>query len=468
MPQRSLRTSLLVVLVGLTAAALLLTGAVGTVTLRQYLLNQLDEQLAVAAELTQSRTAALTDRTQPDNTLRSVVSVTDYLVEIRQADGAIVRLMTNTPFPTQSLLDLANPSESGPQNVTVDSGTRYRVMIINTDGVSVLVGLPLGPITTMVRRVGLTAITTSVLVLVLLSLLAWRLIVRRLRPLDEIAATATALAEGDLDRRVPAPSPDDRAAHTEVGRLSLAINGMLARIQTALAARMRSEQRMREFVADASHELRTPVTSIRGYIQLIRTGVVDVRQRPDVLSRLEDEATRMGSLVTDLLYLARLDADPPTRRETVDLATLALEAVADAQAVEPQRPITTEIAGRCDIVGDADTLRQVLANLLANVRAHTPPGTPTRVTVAEADDEVRVAVSDDGPGMSETAAAHAFDRFWRADTARPATGGAGLGLAIVAEAIRAHNGTVGIDTNPAAGDKSGQGVTVWFTLPRHS
>jgi two-component system OmpR family sensor kinase len=316
----------------------------------------------------------------------------------------------------------------------------------------ILIGQSLGPINSVVSRFLWIAGLTSLIVLALLTLVARAVLVRRLRPLNEIAAAATDLADGQLDRRVP-PAPG--GARTEVGRLTSAINGMLARIQAALSASERSERRMREFVADASHELRTPVTSIRGYLQMIITGVIDLRERPDVLGRMEQEAARMGGLVDSLLYLARLDAGPPARREPVDLAAVVRAAVADAAAVAPDRPLTADLPAECPITGDADGLHQVVANLLGNVRQHTPPGTAAHVSLTAAADRVRVAVTDDGPGMDAEAAAHAFDRFWRAPSARSGTGGAGLGLAIVAEVVRDHGGEVGID-----------GATVWFEIPR--
>jgi two-component system OmpR family sensor kinase len=458
LPRRSLRRSLLAGVVGLTAAALLLAGAVGAVVLRAHLLDRTDEQLRAAAVLVQSRTALLTGAGEQGATLRSVVSVTDYLVEVRRPGAGTVRLLGGPPLPAQPLLDLARAEEPDPQTVEAPSG-RYRAVVVRDERATVLVALPLEPVRATVARQAAAAGVTALVVLALLAGLARGLVRHRLRPLDEIAAAATALAGGDLDRRVAAPAADGPAARTEVGRLSVAINGMLARIQAALADRERSERRMREFVADASHELRTPVTAIRGYLQLVRTGVVDLRERPDVLRRLEQEADRMGALVADLLYLARLDADPPPRAERLDLAAVVRDAVTDARAVEPDRPLEVRVPDRCDVTGDPGALHQAVANLLANVRAHTPRGTPARVTLTVADGRARVTVADDGPGMPGDAAAHAFDRFWRAEQARAATGGAGLGLAIVAGVARGHGGAAGISSAP------GRGATVWFTVP---
>jgi two-component system, OmpR family, sensor kinase len=444
----TLRRSLLLVVAGLTAAALLLVTGTAVLGLRSYLLNRTDEQLAAAAELARSRTALLVGDPQlRGEAIRQVVSVTDYVIEVRAGAG-VIRIVSGAPLPAKPLLDQARLDVGGAQTVA-----GYRAVVTRDGDYTVLVALSLQPLRDTVRRLLLVAGFTSLVVLVLLVLLARLLIGRRLRPLDAIAAAATDLADGQLDRRVPASA----GSHTEVGRLTVAINGMLARIQVALAAREHSEARMREFVADASHELRTPITSIQGYLQLIRTGVVDTRERPDVVRRLEEEATRMGSLVSSLLYLARLDASPPADYAPVDIVWLARDAVADASAVEPDRPLTAETPAECVVTGDADSLRQVLANLLANVRAHTPAGTGARIRVVAEPAATRVEVTDDGPGMGPETASHAFERFWRADPSRAAGGGAGLGLAIVADVVHAHGGTVGID-----------GSTVWFTLPRDS
>jgi two-component system OmpR family sensor kinase len=273
-----------------------------------------------------------------------------------------------------------------------------------------------------------------------------------MRPLDELTATATAIADGDLDRPLALEAPP---ARTEVGRLTAAVNGMLARIQAALAVRARSEQRMRDFVADASHELRTPLTAIRGYLQMLRHGMVGSEDRPEVLRRADEEATRMGTLIDELLYLARLDAEPALRREPVDLTVVVRDCIADALAIQPGRRTTLHAPHTCVVTGDPDALHQVMTNLLANVRAHTPPETDVVVEVTIIDGSARVAVRDIGPGMSPELVGRAFDRF-----ARSGNGGSGLGLAIVAEIVRAHGGEVGIDSAP------GRGTTVTLDLPR--
>ncbi len=326
---------------------------------------------------------------------------------------------------------------------------------VRVDGGVAAVGLPLATVTQIVRRLELIEVVSATAALALLAGLARLLLLRGLRPLEEITATATAIAGGELDRRIVL-GPDGRLHGTEVGRLTLAVNGMLGHIQNALAERARSEQRMRDFVADASHELRTPLTSIRGYVQMMRQGMVTVEQRPDMLRRTDEEAARMSSIVDDLIYLARLDIEPALHHEQVDLAVVVRDSLADALAVQPARPSTLSAPQSCAVVGDADALRQVLANLLANVRTHTPPHAAVAVSLTVGAGLARVEVSDHGPGLPPELTSRAFERFVRDRNQRS---GSGLGLAIVAGIIAAHGGDVGI-TGRASG-----GTTVWFTVP---
>ncbi|WP_326550945.1 sensor histidine kinase [Micromonospora sp. NBC_01813] len=478
-PRWSLRRSLIAATVALTCVALLVTGLVSAVALRQQLMDRTDDQLSAAAALVGggSRQIARLGERDPlgdrDQAVRAVIGPTEFLVEIRTGDGELTRLVSTTPVPAAPLLDTAPAPPPGGRSplttVTTTEGT-YRVVTIDASPATVLLALPLAPVReTVARLLGIEALVSAA-VAVLLAFLARMLIVARLRPLDDIARTADAIAGGQLDRRVPVADDPRRVRRTEAGRLTLAVNGMLDRIHTALAARERSEERMRSFVADASHELRTPLTAIRGYTQLLRAGMVDERRRPDVLRRLDDEATRMSKMVVDLLFLARLDAEPQLRSEPVDIAVLARDAVADALAVEPHRVIALDSPPHLQVSGDTDALRQVLANLLANVRAHTPIEASAEVSVRTEGsvragvDLVRVAVSDTGPGLAPEAAERIFDRFYRAGPGGPVAGaddaaGSGLGLAIVAGTVRALGGEVGVDT------AAGAGTTVWFTVP---
>ncbi|MFN2462815.1 MAG: sensor histidine kinase [Candidatus Dormibacteria bacterium] len=277
-----------------------------------------------------------------------------------------------------------------------------------------------------------------------------------LRPLREIEATAGAIAAGDLGQRVRRADP-----RTEVGRLGLALNGMLGQIESAFEEKEASEQRLRRFLADASHELRTPLTSIRGYAELFRRGAAN---KPDdlakVMLRIEEEGARMGVLVDDLLLLARLDEGRPLERRSIDLTAIVDDAVGAARAVEPDREITVVAPPETvSIPGDEVRLRQVLDNLLANVRTHTPAGTPARVELSGGPGAT-VEVSDLGPGMPAEARDHVFQRFFRADPSRSRDrGGAGLGLAISHAIVTAHGGTLEVL------DNAPQGTRMRITLP---
>jgi two-component system OmpR family sensor kinase len=276
-------------------------------------------------------------------------------------------------------------------------------------------------------------------VLLALAILSWLLVRVGLRPLDRIGTTAGAIAAGDLSRRVSPADP-----RTEVGRLGVALNAMLARLEKAFAEREASENRLRRFLADASHELRTPLASIRGYAELFRIGAA--RKAADTekaMRRIEEEATRMGIVVEDLLTLARLDEVHDVVREEVDLGRLARDAVGDARASDPNRPISVRVEECAIVLGDPHQLHQVLANLMRNALVHTPSGTAIEVSVKGHDGAVVLEVRDHGPGLPIAGAEPLFERFWRAEKGRErGRAGAGLGLAIVAGIVAAHGGEV--------------------------
>lgn len=307
------------------------------------------------------------------------------------------------------------------------------------------------------HRVAMVMIGTSGLTLAALAVLAAVLIRRGLRPLDRMVETATAIGAGDLSRRVDVAAPD-----TEVGRLGAALNNMLSQLERAFRERETSEERLRRFVADASHELRTPVATIRGYAELFRRGAASRRADLEkAMHRIESEAARMGDLVEELLLLARLDQGRPMERTLVDLSALVADAVADTRAIEPGRPLTLDCADRVLVLGDPSKLRQALGNLLVNVIHHTPAGTPASVRVKADGERAMVEVADQGPGLTEEQRQLVFERFYRVERAHHAHGGGtGLGLAIVAAVIAAHGGEVSVDSRP------GQGATFRFQLPR--
>jgi two-component system OmpR family sensor kinase len=299
------------------------------------------------------------------------------------------------------------------------------------------------------------------IVIVGLIALASRSVIRvGLKPLSDVEGTAAQIASGDLSARLPEANPT-----TEVGRLTTSLNTMLARIEESFTIQKTSEDKLRRFVADASHELRTPLTAIRGFAELHRQGAVtgeeDTKQ---LLARIESESIRMGSLVEDLLLLARLDQAREMEHLPVDMAQVTKDAVASAQVAGPEHPISLiGDAGELYTLGDQHRIHQVIANLLANARTHTPAGTAIAVSITESSDGVRITVSDSGPGLSEEDQKRIFERFYRADSSRVRIDGegSGLGLSIVDAVMKAHGGTVSV--NSVIG--KGSTFTLFFPQP---
>jgi two-component system OmpR family sensor kinase len=347
--------------------------------------------------------------------------------------------------------------------VTIDStgssGLRYRVYVSRDpeDSGITLVAVPLTEVNQTLDRLLLVEGLVIAAVLVALGLAAYFVVRLGLRPLSRIEVTAGEIAGGELSRRVtPATTK------TEVGRLGIALNAMLDRLERAFAARTASEDRLRQFLADASHELRTPLASIRGYAELYRMGASSDRAGTELaMKRIEEEAKRMGVLVEDLLTLARLDEAPEFRRQPVDLSTLAHDAVHDARVTAPERQIALNAPDPALISGDPHQLRQVLANLLRNAIVHTPAGTPIEVSVEQSESAVTLRVRDHGAGLPEVAREKLFGRFWRAEGGRErGKAGAGLGLAIVREVVEAHHGQI------SAEDAAGGGAAFVVQLPK--
>ena len=282
-----------------------------------------------------------------------------------------------------------------------------------------------------------------------------------LKPLSEVENTAEKIAAGDLSARLPDAKPT-----TEVGRLTTSLNTMLARIEESFAVRKTSEDKLRRFVADASHELRTPLTAIRGFAELHRQGAVSGEEETkQLLARIEGESIRMGSLVEDLLLLARLDQAREMENLPVDIAQVTKDAVASAQVAGPEHPIS--LIGDADelyTLGDQHRIHQVIANLLANARTHTPVGTPITVSIAQSSDGVRIGVTDAGPGLSDEDQKRIFERFYRADSSRVRIDGegSGLGLSIVDAVMKAHGGSVSVSS------EIGKGSTFTLFFPQQT
>lgn len=368
-------------------------------------------------------------------------------------------------FPITPRADLISAPRVFTASAAGDPGLSYDVIATPSDvhyGTTII-ALSLSDVNASLSRLREIEAIVIGSVLLALGLGAWLVIRLGLRPLDRIGATAGAIAAGDLSRRV---SP--AGGRTEVGRLGLALNAMLGQIEQAFARRQASEDRLRRFLSDASHELRTPLTSIRGYAELFRRGVTtSPEDTAKAMQRIEEEASRMGILVEQLLALARLDEMPQTVREPVDLAPLVRDAADDAHAVAADREIAVTVAPEVSgdrshhvVSGDPYELRQVLANLMANAMKHTPAGSPIELSLQSEDRIARIEVRDHGPGLPEDAADAVFERFWRSEGGRErGRAGAGLGLAIVAEIVEAHDGHI------SASNASGGGASFVIELP---
>ncbi|MFP5219744.1 MAG: sensor histidine kinase [Actinomycetes bacterium] len=457
----SLRTRLVAGVVLLAAVGLLVAGVAATSALRSYQLDRVDHQLTEAAGSPALREERGRGQGRPGPPARLPGELFRAVLD---ETGSVVGTSSTGPGgPEIPRLDRAEAERRDLEPFTVDADGgdgqwRMVAVPVRQGGRSgtVLLGSDLGEVERTVRR--LVALQSVIGVVVLAGIAALGLVLVRtsLRPLVEVEEAASAVAAGRLDARVPLRHPS-----TEVGRLGGAFNRMVAQLQGAFAAREASEQRLRRFVADASHELRTPLTSIRGFAELHRQGAVtDPDEVARMMRRIEDEAIRMGLLVEDLLALARLDEQRPMQLDDVDLAVLAADAVHDARAVQPDRRLSLHVPGPVVVHGDEARLRQVLANLLSNALQHTPADTAIDVRLHESDGAVVVEVSDDGPGMPRETADRVFERFYRADASRTrASGGAGLGLSIVASLVQAHGGRVELDTAP------GRGSTFRVVLP---
>jgi two-component system OmpR family sensor kinase len=452
------------------------TGATATSLLRGYLLEQQDQRLSASVR-TVTKDPALLQLACSNPSGLALTGRGAYLACLDE-DGAYREFATSADAGSAPDLDgltSENAASYGDDAFTlrsVDGDTSWRVAVVRLDsGLTVVVGQDIADDQAVLTRLMRIELVVGLLVLVAMGLAGYLLVRNSLRPLVEVEHTAQAIAAGDLSRRVPVG--DER---TEVGRLSAAINGMLGRIESSFRAQQASEEqavaseaRMRRFVADASHELRTPLTSIRGFAELHRQGAVRGEEETGrILSRIEAEATRMGMLVEDLLQLARLDQQRPLTLGPVDLAELAGDAVHDARAVQPDRPLSLlldeSLTDAPVVTGDEARLRQVIGNLVTNALTHTP--VDARVTVRLSEDPtdpgvVVLAVSDEGPGLAPADAERVFERFYRADSSRTrAAGGTGLGLSIVSSLVAAHGGRVDLTTAP------GQGATFAVRLPR--
>ena len=470
--RRSLRTRLLIAFVVPLVAVLALVGVVSVTALRAELVGQVDNRLDAVFDRSKDYSSqplagippappdeddrgpgGLGVRGQGEGTL--VATVVDGICTGSGVLGTQGQIVALTGAQEAELADL--PVDGDP--VTRDLGGElgdYR-LVANTspDGDVLVNGLPLSGTSAAVGRLIAAELVVGLLALAAAALAAVLVIRRTLRPLDRVAVTATRVSElplatGEvrLAERVP---PEDTDPGTEVGQVGTALNRMLDHVEGSLAARQESETQVRQFVADASHELRTPLASIRGYAELVR------RQRAEVpadvghaMRRVESEALRMSELVEELLLLARLDAGRELATEEVDLTALVVDAVSDAHVAGPTHRWQVDLPDSpVQVPGDRARLHQVVANLLANVRSHTPEGT-TATTQLRADAGWAVLqVADDGPGIPAALRPHVFERFARGDASRSRhAGSTGLGLAIVHAVVSAHGGQVDVSSEP--------------------
>jgi signal transduction histidine kinase len=466
--RRAPRIPLRITLVGLMALLVALglgaTGITATSLLHDYLTEQQDTALTYELRSAQQRPDILQACLQ--GLSQRAPNGTYYACLPPNSDDLVVVLgppsdgdLPEVTAPTAE--DLAESDVTTVQSV--DGSTDWRLISGGLPGGwTVVIGSDISRDQAAIDRLVTIEVVVGLIVLVVLVAAGYGLVRNSLRPLTEVEHTARAIAAGDLSQRVP-----EGSERTEVGRLSNALNGMLARIESSFRAQQASEKqarasedRMRRFVADASHELRTPLTSIRGFAELYRQGAVSSPEETRrLMQRIESEGARMGLLVEDLLQLARMDQQRPLTVVPVDLAEIAGDAVHDARAVQPDRPISLHLDESLTdvpvVLGDEARLRQVVGNLVTNALTHTPVTAKVTVTVAEdADDPdvLVVRVADEGPGLAPADAERVFERFYRADAARTReAGGTGLGLAIVASLVTAHGGTVDLQSAPGEG-----------------
>jgi two-component system OmpR family sensor kinase len=471
----TLRRRLVVAIVATLALVSLVIGAVSVAILRANLMEGLDVQVVNAAQrssielggrpgtdftTTPTASDALSGRGQPPGTLALVYDGATVSAGFIDDNGAVVALNDDQVTQLVTELESAIPQDGASAPFSVDLGGdvgEYRVQAATArSGVLYLIGLPVASVTGTATQLAIIIGIVSLAGVVVAAFLATAIVRLALRPLQRVTETATRVSELPLDRgevllvdRVPAADTDPR---TEVGRVGSALNRMLDHVDLALETRQASERKVRQFVADASHELRTPLASIRGYSELTRRSGQELP--PDTIhaiGRIESESVRMTGLVEDLLLLARLDEGRELEHDPVDLTRLLVDVVSDAHAAGRDHTWNLDLPDEPVMAaGDGPRLHQVFANLLANARVHTDPGTRVEVALATEGDRAVVTVTDDGPGIPENLRGTLFERFARGDSSRfRGTGGStGLGLAIVQAVVTAHHGEVTVDSRP--------------------
>jgi two-component system OmpR family sensor kinase len=460
----SLRNRLTIGVLVLSAIGFIGAGFGAQALLKDYLIKQVDDQLlsvvgGTAQRLDQAGIAH--DDDDPAGTSRSATPLnrvpTSISVTVLDPFGNLVGgiggdLNSNKITDYVKGLLPGQVAAFGSKPFTIETpGADFRVAttVLPSSLGSVIVAQSLRDFDRTTHQIGVVFLLIGGIVLLFIAFASRQVIKLSMKPLRKIEKTAEQIAAGDLSARLENFEPN-----TEVGRLSTSLNTMLSRIEESFAARTESEDKLRRFVADASHELRTPLTSIRGFAELHRQGAVpDGEKTRELISRIEKESMRMGYLVEDLLMLARMDQSRELAMTDVDLSSLVKEAVTSAEAAGKDHPITTDIAHNVHTQGDADKIYQVVTNLLANARAHTPDGTPIHVATYSNEEGSFISVADKGPGLSLEDQERIFERFYRVDASRQRTGsdGSGLGLSIVDEVMKAHSGMVSVASEPGNG-----------------
>ncbi|HEV2218297.1 MAG TPA: HAMP domain-containing sensor histidine kinase [Candidatus Dormibacteraeota bacterium] len=455
---RSLSGRLLLGIVSLVVVGLLVADIATYTALQHFLIGRVDVQLSTGHN---AAVAGLGGSPQGNGPPPGSGFPADTIIERVQTDGTVVdakRLAFGGTSSSTALPVLPKPLPSGternPAVVTlngVNGVSHYRASIWPEDsfgGQYVVLAIPLNDVESTLGQLLQLEVLISLGVVAATAVLALIIIRIGLRPLQRMAGVAQDIAAGDLTRRVEPATRD-----TEIGRLGIALNGMLSQIEAAFGERARSEQRLRRFIADASHELRTPLTSVRGYAEMLRRGAEESPEDASIARRrIEEESVRMSLMVDDMLVLARLGQGRPLDKAPVDLQSIARDAVADAHAVAPLRSITLDAPASVVISGDDIRLRQAVGNLVRNAVVHTPPQSPIEVALSTHDGVATMAVVDHGPGLKSDDAGRVFEPFYRADASRSRdSGGAGLGLSIVAAVVDAHGGRVKVTETPGGG-----------------
>jgi two-component system OmpR family sensor kinase len=479
--QWSLRSRLTIGIVLLSAIGFAVTFYGTTNALNSYLVGQIDNELNSVVggtamrldrgaviqqnedEIEEHRMRRDAATPQPLQRIPTTLSVT-----LLSADGVIKGELGGDLTASQisdylNAFDNAAAVETEGEPFTIKAkGPDFRAIavVLPTTGDTVVVAQSLQAVERTKHQLLVLFLIVGLIALLMIAIAARYVIQIGMRPLENVEKTAEQIASGDLSARLPDAKPN-----TEVGRLVSSLNTMLARIEESFAARTESEGRLRRFVADASHELRTPLTAIRGFAELHRQGAVTGESdTKELVARIERESVRMSSLVEDLLVLARMDQGPKMEIKPVNLSEVVTDAVESARAAGPGHPIKLTAANEIYTLGDANRIHQVVANLLANARLHTPVGTQITVEIIHLDKEVQVVVADNGPGLSEANREKIFERFYRVDPSRQRTGneGSGLGLSIVDAVMRSHGGHVSVDS------KLGEGSTFTLHFPLQS